>query len=141
MFDGEKEAKLIALAHVQATKGRARWSLRLLESKVVELNIVGSCQRQHDRPGFKKTFSAPSRQQGSSRRKPKPARRSRDEKDGCSRHRHTIQTARCLAWTRTQSKLLASSACHPICETGAPGTLRLRVRAKRHPNLLLMFDR
>jgi len=40
IFDGEKEAKLIALACSQPPKGRARWTLRLLEDKVVELNIV-----------------------------------------------------------------------------------------------------
>jgi hypothetical protein len=40
IFDGEKEAKLIALACSKPPKGRARWSLRLLEDKVVELNIV-----------------------------------------------------------------------------------------------------
>src|SRR5580700_3750073 len=34
IFDGEKEAKLIALACSKPPKGRARWSLRLLESKV-----------------------------------------------------------------------------------------------------------
>ena len=37
IFDGEKEAKLIALACSQPPKGRARWTLRLLENKVVEL--------------------------------------------------------------------------------------------------------
>jgi hypothetical protein len=40
IFDGEKEAKLIAVACSKPPKGRARWSLRLLENKVVELNIV-----------------------------------------------------------------------------------------------------
>jgi hypothetical protein len=40
IFDGEKEAKLIALACSKPPKGRARWSLRLLEDKVVELAIV-----------------------------------------------------------------------------------------------------
>jgi len=40
IFDGEQEAKLIALACSKPPKGRARWCLRLLESKVVELNIV-----------------------------------------------------------------------------------------------------
>src|SRR5712691_9084886 len=39
IFDGEKEAKLIALACSKPPKGRARWTLRLLENKVVELNI------------------------------------------------------------------------------------------------------
>jgi Homeodomain-like domain len=40
IFDGEKEAKLITLACSKPPKGYARWSLRLLERKVVELNIV-----------------------------------------------------------------------------------------------------
>ena len=40
IFDGEKEAKLIALACSQPPEGRAKWTLRLLERKVVELNIV-----------------------------------------------------------------------------------------------------
>ena len=40
IFDGEKEAKLIALACSKPPKGRARWTLRLLEKKVVELHIV-----------------------------------------------------------------------------------------------------
>src|SRR5215470_3395158 len=40
IFDGEKEAKLIALACSKPPKGYARRSLRLLESKVVELAIV-----------------------------------------------------------------------------------------------------
>jgi transposase len=40
IFDGEKEAKLIALACSEPPKGRARWTLRMLENKVVELDIV-----------------------------------------------------------------------------------------------------
>ena len=40
IFDGASEAKLIALTCSAAPKGFARWSLRLLEEKVVELNIV-----------------------------------------------------------------------------------------------------
>ena len=40
IFDGEKEARLIALACSKPPKGRARWTLRLLENKVVELGIV-----------------------------------------------------------------------------------------------------
>jgi hypothetical protein len=39
-FDGEKEAKLIALACSAPPAGFVRWSLRLLEEKVVELHIV-----------------------------------------------------------------------------------------------------
>lgn len=40
IFDGVAEAKLIALACSEPPKGRARWTLRLLEDKVVELGIV-----------------------------------------------------------------------------------------------------
>src|ERR1700746_2521445 len=40
IFDGEKEAKLIALACSAPPQGRVRWTLRLLEEKVVELKIV-----------------------------------------------------------------------------------------------------
>jgi transposase len=40
IFDGEKEAKLIALACSAPPQGRSRWTLRLLENKVVELDIV-----------------------------------------------------------------------------------------------------
>jgi transposase len=40
IFDGEREAKLIALACSHPPAGRAKWTLRLLEEKVVELNIV-----------------------------------------------------------------------------------------------------
>ena len=41
IFDGAKEAKFIALACSEPPNGHARWTLRLLEDKVVELNIVG----------------------------------------------------------------------------------------------------
>jgi poly-gamma-glutamate capsule biosynthesis protein CapA/YwtB (metallophosphatase superfamily) len=36
IFDGAAEAKLIALACSEQSKGRARWTLRLLEDKVVD---------------------------------------------------------------------------------------------------------
>jgi len=42
-FDGEQEAKLIALACGPAPKGQARWTLELLADRVVELRIVESC--------------------------------------------------------------------------------------------------
>lgn len=40
IFDGEAEAKLIALACSQPPEGHARWTIRLLADKVVEMNIV-----------------------------------------------------------------------------------------------------
>jgi hypothetical protein len=58
IFDGEKEAKLIALACSQPPKGRARWTLRLLENKVVELNIVDRASDSTIGQTLKKTFSS-----------------------------------------------------------------------------------
>src|SRR5256714_9750559 len=57
IFDGEKEAKLIALACSQPPKGRARWTLRLFEDKVVELNIVDRTSDSTIGRTFKQTFS------------------------------------------------------------------------------------
>ena len=59
IFDGEKEAKLIALACSKPPKGRARWTLRLLESKVVELHIVDRASDSTIGRTLKKTFSSP----------------------------------------------------------------------------------
>ena len=40
IFDGEFEAKLIALACTEAPEGRNRWTVRLLADKIVELEIA-----------------------------------------------------------------------------------------------------
>ena len=60
IFDGEKEAKLIALACSQPPAGRARWTLRLLERKVVELNIVDHASANTIGRVLKKTSSSSS---------------------------------------------------------------------------------
>ena len=39
-LDGEQEARLLALACSEPPEGQARWSLRLLADKLVELEIV-----------------------------------------------------------------------------------------------------
>ena len=57
IFDGEKEAKLIALACSKPPKGRARWTLRLLENKVVELGIVERASDSTIHRTLKKTAS------------------------------------------------------------------------------------
>ena len=58
IFDGEREAKLIALACSKPPKGRARWTLRLLETKVVELHIVDRASDSTIGRALKKTFSS-----------------------------------------------------------------------------------
>jgi hypothetical protein len=60
IFDGEKEARLIALACSKPPKGRARWSLRLLEKKVVELAIVDHASDSTIGRVLKKHFETPS---------------------------------------------------------------------------------
>jgi transposase len=71
VFDGEKEAKLIALACSKPPKGRARWTLRLLENKVVELGIVDRASDSTIWRTLKKTLSSPiAASNGSSRRRP-----------------------------------------------------------------------
>lgn len=43
MFDGEKEAKLVAIACSSKPEGRMRWTLELLAERVVALKIVEKC--------------------------------------------------------------------------------------------------
>jgi hypothetical protein len=57
IFDGAAEAKLIALACSEPPKGRSRWTLELLEDKVVELKIVERASDNTIGRVLKKTFS------------------------------------------------------------------------------------
>lgn len=60
IFDGEAEAKLIALCCSTPPEGYAKWTLRLLENKVVELNIVPSASDSTIGRVLKKHFATPS---------------------------------------------------------------------------------
>lgn len=55
MFDGEKEARLIALACGPKPQGRARWTLQLLADRAVRLEIVPACSRETVRRTLQKT--------------------------------------------------------------------------------------
>ena len=55
MFDGEKEARLIAIACGAKPEGRARWTLELLSERVVTLTIVEHCSPQTIMRTLKKT--------------------------------------------------------------------------------------
>ena len=71
IFDGAAEAKLIALACSPPPKGRKRWTLTLLETAVVELNIVDRASDNTIGRTLKKTRSSrTSRSNGSSRQRP-----------------------------------------------------------------------
>ena len=57
-LDGAQEAQLIAVACGPAPEGRARWTLRLLADKLVELEVVDSIGRETVRQTLKKTSSS-----------------------------------------------------------------------------------
>jgi hypothetical protein len=57
-LDGEQEARLLALACSEPPEGQARWSLRLLADKLVELEIVEEVSHQTVRRILKKTNSS-----------------------------------------------------------------------------------
>jgi hypothetical protein len=59
IFDGEKEAKLIALACSPPPPGRSGWTLRLLENKVVELKLVDHASDNTIGRVLKKTSLSP----------------------------------------------------------------------------------
>src|SRR6516164_6780408 len=54
-FDGAAEARLIALACSQPPKGRARWTLKLLADRLVELELFASVSGETVRRVLKKT--------------------------------------------------------------------------------------
>jgi transposase len=58
-LDGEQEARLVALACSEPPKGQARWSLRLLADRMVELEVVDDLSYQTVRRTLKKTSLSP----------------------------------------------------------------------------------
>ena len=54
-LDGVQEAHLIAIACSPPPKGRARWSVRLLAKRLVELEVVEAIGREAVREVLKKT--------------------------------------------------------------------------------------
>ena len=54
IVSGEKEARIIALACGEPPKGFARWTVRLLTEKVVELRILPEASRETIRRTLKK---------------------------------------------------------------------------------------
>ena len=55
-LDGAGEAKLVALACSAPPEGHARWTLRLLGDKLVELEVVDSIHKETVRKALKKTI-------------------------------------------------------------------------------------
>jgi transposase-like protein len=59
-LDGEQQARLTALACSKAPEGQARWSLRLLAERLVELKIVDAISHETVRRALKKARAAKS---------------------------------------------------------------------------------
>ena len=57
-LDGEQEARLIALAGTPAPQGQARWTMKLLADKLVELEVVGAIDPSTVFRTLKKTTSS-----------------------------------------------------------------------------------
>jgi transposase len=57
VLDGEKEARLIAIACSAPPEGRSKWTLQLLADKLVALKVVESISDQTVRRTLKKTNS------------------------------------------------------------------------------------
>lgn len=73
VFDGEFEARLIALACSDAPEGRQRWTVRLLAEKAVELNFAPAVSHMTVQRVLKKTnLSLISANTGKSHRRPTP---------------------------------------------------------------------
>lgn len=60
-LDGRSEAHLVALSCGPAPAGRARWTLRLLAGRLVELEVVEEISHETVRRTLKKTSSNPGR--------------------------------------------------------------------------------
>lgn len=58
-LDGAGEARVLAVSCSEPPPGQARWSLRLLADRVVELGIVPSFSHESVRRVLKKTNSSP----------------------------------------------------------------------------------
>lgn len=58
-FDGEQEARLIALACSRPPEGTSRWTMRMLADRLVELKVVDSVSHEAVRRALKKTRRSP----------------------------------------------------------------------------------
>ena len=133
IFDGEKEAKLIALACSKPPKGRARWTLRLLENKVVELGIVDRASDSTiGRDAQKNTLKPHRRQCWVIPPKANSAfvAAMEDVLAVYTRPRDPDRPLVCL--DETSKQLIAETRVPIPMKAGTAGPFRLRVRAQRH---------
>ena len=105
LLDGEKEARLIAVACGKPPAGQARWTLRLLAGKLVELKLVASVSLETVRQTLKKTnCNHIAASIGASRRK--PTRRS------SVRWKMYLRSINCPTTPKSPSSVLTSDRCN-----------------------------
>jgi transposase len=125
IFDGEKEAKLIALACSKPPKGHARWTLRLLETKIVELGIVDRASDSTIGRTLKKLSQTASA--GMLGHSAEGEQRVRSGNGGCAGRVHAAPRSRLSAGL--SGRELKATACRNARadpdESGPPGPLRL----------------
>src|SRR3982074_71993 len=140
IFDGEREAKLIAVACSKPPKGRARWTLRLLENKVVELGIVDRASDSTIGRTLKKTFSSPiADSAGSSRRRPtaRSVAAMEDVLAVYTRPRDPDYPLVCL--DETSKQLLAETRVPIPMKPGRPARCDYEYERNGTANLFMMF--
>lgn len=135
MFDGEKEAKLIALACSKPPKGRTRWTLRLLENKVVELGIVEHASDSTIGRTLKKLSKTASAAMLGHSAEGEQRVRSGDQR--CAGRVHAATRSRLL--TGLSGRDLNATACRNARADPDEGGTALRLRLRAHTaNLFIM---
>jgi hypothetical protein len=105
LLDGAKEAQLIALACGKPPAGQARWTLRLLADKLVELDVVESVSLETVRQSLKKTnCNRTAASTGASRRKPTPS--------SSARWKPCLRSINCPTTPKSPSSALTSDRCN-----------------------------
>jgi transposase len=105
LLDGAKEARLIAMACEKPPAGQARWTLRLLADRLVELKVVESVSLETVRQTLKKTnCNHTAASTGASRRR--PARSSSVPWKMCWR------SINCPTTPKSPSSVLTSGRCN-----------------------------
>jgi transposase len=104
VLDGEKEARLIALACGKPPAGQARWTLRLLADRLVELRGVESVSLETVRQSLKKTnCSLTAASTGASPPRPTPSSSAPWRTSWRATSCHTTRTNRSSASTSGRS--------------------------------------
>src|SRR5262245_35584661 len=131
IFDGEKEAKLIALACSKPPQGHARWSLRLLENKVVAVaSPIGPATARSGERSKKHSQTPSPTAMGHPAGGQQRVRSSHGRRAGRLHAAGRSRSSTGLSGRDLKATHCRNAPADPD-EGGAPGSFRLRVRAQR----------